>query len=390
MISSAPEVDQEFQVRLMAEILVGRSADLPILSADVVTSLFKLAELHGVAALLYARLNSTHFSNASGWAELVPMLRDAALAGAAWELGHRRVLGPVLKDLAQTGASPLLFKGTALAYQCYASPELRMRGDTDILIDRSRRDQAISVLRAHGFSAQTRLMGEYASYQQSYSRVDSLGMTHEFDLHWELSNSQVLSGALSHEELRRSAVSIPSLHPSALGPSPLHALLIAALHRAQHAQVPYYAHDEAHLEPNRLIWLFDIHLLSKRFDERDWDGFADMARSKGLCGVASDGLHAAASRFGGDSHDAALERLRPSARETPMIYFMAGPARRLWMDYFALPGWRARTQFVKEQVFPPAEYMTWRYGPTPPLARPLRYVWRALAGVARLFMRRGK
>src|SRR5688500_9349703 len=85
---------------------------------------------HGVAPLVYATTG-------------IRELRDEAIRAAA--LAHSRLddLRAFLEALARHGVQSLLMKGTALAYDLYSAPELRPRGDTDLLIAR----EGIAVVR---------------------------------------------------------------------------------------------------------------------------------------------------------------------------------------------------------------------------------------------------
>ncbi len=103
---------------------------------------------HGVSALLVARPQVM--------AALPPTLRDAirqqALSEAMWDLQHRRILVPLLEDLAREGIRTAVLKGTALACSVYPSPALRPRGDTDLLADPAHAGRIHAILKRHGFS----------------------------------------------------------------------------------------------------------------------------------------------------------------------------------------------------------------------------------------------
>src|SRR6185436_20595414 len=82
---------------------------------------------HGVAPLVYSIVQA-------------PRLRDEAIHAAAVEPMRLDDLRTVLDAIAARGVVALLLKGTPLAYEIYAAPELRPRGDTDLLITRDSLD----------------------------------------------------------------------------------------------------------------------------------------------------------------------------------------------------------------------------------------------------------
>src|SRR5689334_12422504 len=91
--------------------LRGEIADWPSLPEDEV----RLLVDHGVAPLVYA-------------VQPLPELRGAAIRAAAVEPLRAEDLRGVLSELAGRGLDVILTKGTALAYDVYAAPELRPRG----------------------------------------------------------------------------------------------------------------------------------------------------------------------------------------------------------------------------------------------------------------------
>jgi len=111
-----------------------------------------------------------------------------------------------------------------------------------------------------------------------------------------LSELQILSDAEQQQLLSQgtgAAVPVPDrcVHqafeqwarttPDALAVSPVHALLLACMHRGTHRHNPYYVSGEPHTGGDRLIWLYDLHLLAESFGEHDWQSFIARADAKG-------------------------------------------------------------------------------------------------------------
>jgi hypothetical protein len=106
-----------------------------------------------------------------------------------------------------------------------------------------------------------------------------------------------LSRLFSYEELRQAALPLPGLSPHTLGAGKVHALLIACMHRAGHKQAPYFVDGVAHYSGDRLIWLYDIHLLAQALSPAQWNEFLRLARQKGLRAVCLEGIEQTRSRF---------------------------------------------------------------------------------------------
>jgi hypothetical protein len=90
-----------------------------------------------------------------------------------------------------------------------------------------------------------------------------------------------LAGLFSYEELRARAQPLPELAPQAFAACPVDALLLACMHRCGHKQAPYYVDGVAHYSGDRLIWLYDIHLLAVKLTSVEWHQFIDRATRKG-------------------------------------------------------------------------------------------------------------
>jgi hypothetical protein len=312
---------------------------------------------------------------------LIQTLRQQVIRGTALELLRRKVVADVLATLAGAGIEPVLFKGTALAYSLYADPALRTRSDTDLLVPEDQRGRAMDALAALGY-ARVLELGELASYQACLTR-EGVG-AHTLDLHWKISNSELFSRLFDYEELRAAAEPLPALAPQALGASPMHAMLIACMHRAAHVQAPYFVGGVAYYGGDRLIWLYDIHLLAMSFSQPQWGELLALARRKGFRSVCLEGIEQARLHLGTPVPTEVLAELgRKGPVEPTAAYLKAGHLRRRWLDLWAYEGVREKLRFARELAFPPAAYMRERF----PSARldwlPWLYVRRAIGGMRR-------
>ncbi len=254
-----------------------------------------------------------------------------------WELRHRALLKETLSQLATAGIQPVLFKGTALAYTLYPEDSLRSRGDTDLIIPPQTQPLVADTLSALGFERGCAVSGESISYQASFTRTEAAGDAHTLDVHWRINNSELLSRLFSHEELLQHAQAVPALGPDARAAGRVHALLLACMHRATHKHNPYYVDGVAYYSGDRLIWLYDIHLLAQSFPQPDWDEVVNMAQAKGLCAICLEGLARARTAFHTTPPESVLAALgRTGQTEIVARYFTSGPLRQHWMDFCAI------------------------------------------------------
>jgi hypothetical protein len=216
----------------------------------------------------------------------------------------------------------------------------------------------------------TLVSGDLVMYQAPYAKPDRSGVRHVIDLHWNVSNPQIFAQALRPEELMRSVVRIPQLGDTAQAPIALHSLALACVHRIAH-----------HANEERLIWVYDIHLLAERLTGEEREEFVEFAVARQLRAVCAEGLALAERRFHGRGAKGILMQMagrRANAQE-PSQAFAAGAMRKidvLFSDLAALEGWRPRLKLLREHLFPPRSYMRQVYGVSSVPLLPLLYVWR--------------
>lgn len=340
--------------------------------ADAVR-LYDVARAHGVHLLVAERIWQRGVLN-----DCPPALRDRLVAALRSQLAveeiARQELRTVLAALNDAGGAPLLFKGTALAFTHYQDPALRPRFDTDVLIDTREIQSAGATLERLGYRRPPFTSGDLVMYQAPYSRSDRRGVRHTIDVHWRVSNPQVFASVLTIEELRMRATMIPALGGAAQAVGSAHALALACIHRVAH-----------HSDEERLIWIYDIHLVSERLAAAEQEEFVNLAQAKQLTAVCADGLALAERRFLGRGVASLLARLgmqSTTTRERSEIY-VAGKMRKidvLVSDLKALEGWRPKMKLLREHVLPPASYMREVYGISNSALLPFFYVWRFVRG----------
>ena len=128
-------------------------------------------------------------------------LCQEAHAEAARELLRADEIKTVLGELAAAGISPILFKGTALAYSIYPSPICRPRNDTDLLIAPTAVDAARRVFAACGYAVTVHCADLFSQFE--VQRVDRFGVLHVFDVHWKISTQPVFENLLTYDDLAR-------------------------------------------------------------------------------------------------------------------------------------------------------------------------------------------
>jgi len=352
----------------LASVLRG-DPDWTGLDTGDVHVLVAAADHHGVGPLVWQALHQRS-SRSHGLYEALTAARHVDLAH---EMLRGREIARVCAALHARGVHALLVKGAALAYSLYPEPWLRPRVDTDILVAHESFRAADRILRALGYrSAPLVSTGDFVSHQVAYEHRDPHGLLHVIDLHWKTVNPQALADALPFDLLWRDSVEVRFKELRAHVPSRASSLLLACVHRLGH-----------HQQHERLVWLYDIHLLAAALDENGWARVVSTARNRGIAAVCRHGLEAAATRLGTALPDAVLGALGTSDRDEPSRTYTERPQRRLDVlrsDLRLLPRWRDRLQLVAEHAFPPASFMMARYEARQRLLLPVLYAHRLAAG----------
>lgn len=342
-------------------------------------TLFDTACEQGVHLLLAHRLlerDALHRCSEELKSRLTTALRDATVI----EPIVRRELQHTLAALDAEGVRPLLFKGAPLAFTHYPAPAIRPYRDIDVLINAHEIGITTAILERLGYRRPPFATGDLVSYQVPFVKVDRHGIEHIVDLHWRVSNPQVFSNLLSLEELAAQAVPVPQLGETARAFAPVHALIVACIHRAAH-----------HPGRDRLIWLYDIHLLAGRLGTVEAGEFVRLATAKRITAVCADGIARARSELWttlapvllalSESHhlhdEPSAEYLRKGLRKIDVLR----------SDLRAL-GWSDRLHLLREHLLPPAVYMEQVYGVSNRLLLPVFYAKRFVEG-ARAWFRAG-
>lgn len=355
------------------------SGDVPA-PADA-ERLIDVARRHGVLSLVDDCLAGLPGRNA--WpAAIVARCHDAAIAGVVGEALQREELVRVLEAFAGAGIRPLLLKGGALAYSHYRQPYLRPRCDSDLLVPESSAAAAGDVLAGLGYARNHGISGTLIAYQSSWTCRDRWGAEHHVDLHWRVNNAQALAKALEYGELAAHAVPVEALGPFARTPSPRYALLFACLHRAGHMGDAHHSGLADHPGGDRLIWLYDIHLLFTRMSAEEREEFLSLATAKRMKAICRDALSRCASCFGTAIPASVLDRLEPAGPAEPTaILLHREPALRMLGDLAALGGLQARARWLRELVFPSPGYMRAKYEGAAFAWLPWLYLRRAAHGL---------
>ena len=352
--------------KLLAQVFTEQEAVWPeiwpeseTLSEDI---FFQDVVTQGLAPLLFRRLAA--ITDTSWPQNLLVRLRKTALQQAAFELIAERDLRHLLSAFADIHVYPLLLKGTPLSYTLYPEPGLRPRCDTDLLILAKDQSKVKGLMKKMGYAPLHEAQVDYINTQMSYVRKNVQEIRCCYDIHWQISNcnrqfSQDFGQDFANGNIFTQAERIPALGEHAQTLNRVDAFLLACFHRAGH-----FSHSG-----DRLIWLYDIHLFCKKITVSESVQFYERAKELEILSLCADVIETAQSWFGtvcSQALQVVVQEGKEKNAEEVSYQLLGnnrndGIKRRTLLELEGLPSWPKRFLYIMQNLFPPPDFMLWRY-----------------------------
>jgi hypothetical protein len=263
---------------------------------------------------------------------------------AAHDLLHNQATSQTLDLLKGANIPALLLKGAPIAFLYYGDSYLRPRCDTDIFIRPTDTNRAADILSSNGYQISGLGLRTHSSKQFSAFHPTGHGLGFSFDMHWKLSNRVLFNDILQFPECWQTRQPVPQLGCNAYTLSAAHLLLHACIHRIAHGR---------NTDRNRLIWLYDIHLITSAFSSDDFDRFQNLAIQKQVGTLCQDALVMCQYYVRTAYPEGFLIALARHRRREPTAGLIKASKRR-WAtaDLLALKTPRERLAFAGELLFP--------------------------------------
>ena len=259
----------------------------------------------------------------------------------------------------------VLLKGTALAYSLYDNPAHRFRGDSDLLVRESDLAAARQILVYRGWQRPFGAPGPFGAmhYQELWQYRDPAGLSHDIDLHWEVTNSIALRNVLDVDDVLARSLALPRLSANARCADAVTALIHRAVNRAVHAQSGYFSIDRYEYGPDRLSWAVDIDLLAHELTQREWGMLISRSCATGVAATVSGALEFADNRLGTQVPEHALSQLSRAPTDTSATRFLSARSefQRNLANLKATPGLLPRLRYTLSRAFPSRVHMSDKY-----------------------------
>jgi len=246
-----------------------RAARLRGLTAEPLdwVRLWKLAQQHAIAPLVFHTLTSSHAIEAAD--PRIAPFRAGFFANTANSMVLARELIDLLTVFAEAGINAIPYKGAVLAASLYGNIALREFSDLDLIVTPGQVPAARAALVARGYvpeialtSAEERaLVSSRAGYFLRFDRPTRAGDV-TLELHWRIPSTF----AIDVSRLRLTSVALLGREVPQIATEDLFVLLCA--HGVKHAW-------------NQLKWICDIAVILERRPALDWPSLLDQATRAG-------------------------------------------------------------------------------------------------------------
>lgn len=368
----------------LAALLRGDMAAARPLLADLAASadeIARRADYHGISHLL-----AMDTTGQPDWPQgLAGLFRGSAMALEVWEASHMRVVQPALAALVEAGVTPILMKGTALAYSLYANPASRIRGDTDLLVSPQDLLRTREVLGGLGFSRGEEVHGTL--FQESLRVPAGKDLTHTIDLHWQVNDSPVLQRALPLEPALANTQPLPRLGEGVRSLGQGDSLLQVVFNAKWHSDFGFFLGRERLTGARRLIWAYDVHLLLEAMDRAGRERLVEDAVEAGAAPAVLEAIEHAQWTVGTSFDERLLAALQAGPVDTAITRYLQSDDQvgRRKADLRATRGLPAKARFVAKLLLPPPAHLRKRFPRAQGWPLPVLYLRYALASAARLF-----
>ncbi|MDX2477662.1 MAG: nucleotidyltransferase family protein [Gammaproteobacteria bacterium] len=324
--------------KALAQAITGQATSLEEFDDD---EILKQAGLHGVDILLYTQV---HAGTVTGLSEtLKKNLKSRVYTQVVHDMALNDATQKLLDLLATNQIPALMLKGTPVAFLYYPDTYLRSRCDTDIYIDEYDLKRTAELLSAHNYELSGLGTRKHSS-KQFVAAIESVQKQFlHFDMHWMLSNRVLFRSTLPFKECLQSSQPVAGLGSNAHALSITDLMIHACIHRIAHGR---------NTERNRLIWLYDIHLMAEAMGDTGLDLFLVKAKQKSITVLCADALKTCQAIFNTSLPEHFLADLKTDSKREPSAQLIkASKLRWAWEDLRTLPGVSEKIAFVRELLF---------------------------------------
>jgi len=273
--------------------------------------------------------------------DFLSRLTAQAREEAVHRLEAMKELNRLAERFQECGVNALVLKGAALCLaDFYQEPGHRPSSDIDLFVADDDFECVFKILESIGYIAAP-AKGNMLSAARIFEKPGRFGLVLNIDLHRRISNSH---HRFAHEmNFERLMAGGRCVQQGIWVPSPMHMLLHAGFHRAQHFN---------HMG-DRLIWLYDVHLLTEAMDDAQILEALEVARDLDVYDMVLASLAAAQFYFPSRHEGLVGDVLQDEPDRSGYV------ADSFFFNLASIPKLSGRVRFVLQTLFPGPRYLMW-------------------------------
>ena len=253
---------------------------------------------------------------------------------------------------------------------------MRTKADIDLLIAEQDVAQVKQIFSQQGYFNPRGWEPKTIINQFSQRKILSENLNVDFDIHVKISNNKRLENILSLEQLLEHSLTHKETGGQLVGF--VHAMLHAIFHLMNHRH---------HGDLIKLIWYYDIYLLSKKLDEEEKNDFLKLVNASGLAKVAIKALELTTEYFDTPYIDNLIAALDPATAtaEFDSLMYINDKNTLLRESFTNHSSLKQKWLLIKETAFPPPAEIYAKYDRETKQPILVLYVRRILGGVIKHF-----
>ncbi|WP_426370162.1 nucleotidyltransferase family protein [Pseudocolwellia sp. HL-MZ7] len=290
-----------------------------------------------------------------------------------------------LLALAEAEIKVVVLKGFSLGYQVYKTSYLRPKTDVDILIRNEDKRRISEIFVNLGYSNPRGWEPQAINNQFSMKKMLSKGVSTLFDVHLKISNSKQIENILNYDELLISANSTQLTNINLINKP--YALIHAIFH---------LLHHKSSGDLIKLIWHYDLYLITKQLNETELVQLKELIKSKGLSNLVQYTLTLTANYLPTNELQHLIEWCNTSEitkTYQPQYDYLLGRTlgiKGVWLTLCATEGLSNKVAIIQEMVFPPAEEIYIKYGKDSGWPLVMLYIRRIFTGSIKYIFKKKK
>lgn len=250
----------------------------------------------------------------------------------------------ILRKLNSSGIEVIILKGWALCDSVYSDGHSRPKTDIDILVQEGDKKKILNIFEDEGYQNFRGWYPKVIIDQFSLVKTLSKNIFVNFDIHFKITNDKLIQKKLQWTYINR----LSYFSPFYGARCPKTSLLF--IHACIHL-----LHHRTNGDSLKLIWFYDIYLISKKFKSDDYEEIKKYSDINGLTEVFTFSISLVQGFFYSEELSVLSREIELGRKDDNLKYMLKiGSSKKyILRNFMNTRGIGSKIIFVKETFFPP-------------------------------------